>query len=298
MDKEKRTAIIIVNYNGWKDTIDCVNSILKQNSENITVIIVDNQSTDNSYEKLMEVFILEKDVIVLQSHINGGFAYANNIGAKYALEKSAEYIVFLNNDTIIEKNAIRNIVECLEKDRLTVYTGKILYYYDTDKIWYAGGVFYSKKGSTEHIGFGEKDLGQYNVARKISFLCGCYMAFTRECLVRCGPMPEKYFLYGEDLAYSLQIGKKGVEMCYTPNSVIYHKISASTSKMGDFVQYYMIRNRMMAIQDYLEGTDKFCAYIYSIAWALKRVARHEYHVRNAMVALKDFCLKRNGKYME
>ena len=281
--------IVLINYNGFDDTIDCVESIRGNKYKNYKIVIVDNHSTDDSQEKLKDTYSASSDVILILSDANLGFSGGNNLGIKRAIEDKADYVMLLNNDTIIDERCIERLVSKSKQHEDSAFiTGKILYYYEPKKIWFAGGEYEAHKGSGRHFGVGEIDRGQFNEEKELSFVCGCLVLMSRKCVESVGLMPEEYFLYGEDTAYSLEVTRKGLKIFYEPEAVIYHKVSASTSKISNLTGYYVIRNRLYIIKKYNQGISKQTAYVSTTLHVIKGIVKGKYKVQTMRKAYADF----------
>ena len=198
--------IVLVNYNGYEDTLECINSLMKNSYTDFKVVVVDNASTDGSGQKLAQKFAGSKVVTVILNDDNLGFSGGNNVGISYSMQQGADLVVLLNNDTIAKKDFLESIARYYNKNRKKpiLFTGKILYYYEPDRIWYGGGSYKYYKGSVVHRHFNEIDVGQCNSQEKINFICGCLLCINRKALNQIGLLPEEYFLYCEDTAYTLK----------------------------------------------------------------------------------------------
>ena len=247
----KKVAIIILNYKNSKDTIECVESLEKIKYKNFEIIIVDNDSRDESIETLRSYF---KDKhIVLESNKNGGFAYGNNIGIKYALENGADYILLINNDTTVEENFLDVLVETAEKDKnIGITTGLIMNYYDRNKIWYNGGEIDWNKFYGYHL----NERGNFSTVeeiKEITFATGCLMLIRKEVFETVGLLPEEYFMYYEDVDFCAKLADNGYKIIYNPRSVIYHKISNSSGEAeSPFAIEWNTRNRLKFMMKYKE----------------------------------------------
>lgn len=288
----KLLAIILVNYNGAQDTIDCINSIRQSQGIKYKVIIVDNASKQQNYELLKQHYSNATDVILYQNKKNSGFSAANNIGTSIAKEIGATHVLYLNNDTVVSPDAFLELFAC--DNEATVLTGKILYYFDKNLIWYAGGNYLPWKGTTVHEGV-NLDYHLFNENRYVSFATGCYVFIPVKVLNKIGEWQEEYFLYSEDVAYSLKMAAMGVKIKYCPKSVIYHKVSQSTDKNSDLSNYYIIRNRFLVIRQYLCGIQKFSAYLYSLLYCVKGITKKNFSRNIVFKALGDFLKKKYGK---
>ena len=218
--------IIVLNWNRKKDTIACLESLLKTEYSNYTIVLVDNASSDGTVAEVREKF---PSVNVIANAENLRFAGGNNVGIEHALLNGADYVVLLNNDTIVDPAFLAELVQAAENDASIGIAGPKIYYYDQPKmIWYAGGKVEYWKGWISHVGIREQDNGQYNVARDVDYVTGCCMLVKREVIERIGKLDESFFIYGEDADWSLRAARAGFRLRYVPSSMIWHKVSASS----------------------------------------------------------------------
>lgn len=293
--KKPLVHIILVNYNGTEDTIVCINSIKLSSYMNIVIDVVDNDSEQDSLKKLKTQFADDEYVNLIFNSSNVGFAAANNIGIKYAKDDNAEVIVLLNNDTVIESETIANLVAVVSGEKRSVFTGKILYHSKPDTIWYAGGLYDFYKGTTHHIGCNRLDSKKYDIERNVGFASGCYLAFRTSDIDIIGLLPEEYFLYSEDVDYSLHIINAGYSILYIPQSRVYHKVSASVQKQSGLANYYMQRNRLKVIKKYHHGLKKISAYCYTMLVFIKACAKGSTNIDSVLRSFRDFRKGVEGK---
>ncbi|MCL2859205.1 MAG: glycosyltransferase family 2 protein [Oscillospiraceae bacterium] len=230
-----KVSIILLNYNGYKDTIECIDSIKQNEKEmNYEIIVVDNKSTDNSVEELKKI----DEIILLESERNGGFAYGNNIGIKYAIDKGAEYILLLNNDTIIELNCISLMYKILnENDDMGMIGCRIMYYNNKELINYMGGEINWFKGIVvvkDKLTIYKENNRSFSYT---NFITGCCMLIKKEVIDKAGYLPEDYFMYYEDVEYCVKVKDAGYKLGICYNAVIYHKESASSGRHGLAIFY-------------------------------------------------------------
>ncbi len=289
MGIQPKVCIIIVNYNGYIDTIDCLRSLRAITYSNYEVVIVDNASPNDSVDRIRD-YALPKEIL-LQSEVNGGFSAGNNIGIRYAMEHYADYCLLLNNDTVVEGNFLDELIKTAEEyKRKAVVTSKINYYYDKTKIWYAGGTFSRLTSRTTHIGINETDNGQHDQRKEVSFISGCCMLLPIDVISDVGMMDEKFFLYCEDLAYCCEIVEGGYSLIYEPKAVIYHKVNSSTGKSSDMVTFYTVRNKLYIVDKYFAGFKKITAYSYHVLEIIKRMLTREYKTKSVFEAINSFCI--------
>ena len=278
--------VILVNYNGLNDTLECIDSISKSTVKDYRIVVVDNDSKDGTKE-YFESHTLN-NVVYIHSDKNGGFSYANNIGIKYALDNDADYVLLLNNDTLVEPNFLEQLEKAAKENEKSIVSGKILYAYDKKHIWYAGGSFSYVTGRSKHIGINEVDSGQYDKNQEVSMLSGCCMFIPRKVLEEVGLMDEKYFLYCEDLEYGCRMVNKGYKLIYEPAAVIYHKVNASTSKVPGLVCYYCVRNKLDVFKKFINWKYRWIAKFVFFLENTKRTICKEYKRKDVKKAYRDY----------
>jgi len=297
MKKSKQALIyiILLNYNGYEDTVECISSLESIDYDNYEIVIVDNCSTDNSYKKFKEKYS-ELNYNILKSEYNCGFAGGNNIGIEFSLNNGADYVLLLNNDTIVEKNFLKELVESIEKEKNScVGIGKIYYFSDNKRIWYAGGKIDEYKGNSVHFGYNEIDNGKYDNERYVEFATGCFLLISKKIIEKVGLLNEDYFLYYEDTDYCYKMKEKGINIKYCPKSVIYHKISASTGRKSYLFQYYYLRNRLVFIKKHIKNIRKLSAYFYVLLSTIKKLVTNQYKFRPIISGIIDYKHNKLGK---
>ncbi len=239
--------IILLNYNNWHDTIECIQSLKTSGIKSSNILVIENFSKDNSIEKLETE---TPDVKIIQTERNLGFTGGNNLGIKYAFENNFDYAIVLNNDTIIESNnSIRILIEEMDKHPdVTLGTGRIFYYPEKEKIWYDGGKLIKWRGMAIHYNYRlyKNGLNLSNEKKLINFISGCFMCIRLKDLPKLGYMDENFFIYLDDIEYSARAVKKNMKLLYIPEVVIYHKAMGEEKRTPKMV-YYSIRNRRLLI---------------------------------------------------
>ena len=264
MPKEFNLSIITVNYNGFKDTCELIESIPV--SERIEVIIVDNASTNNEASLLQEKYPNTK---IVRSSRNLGFAGGNNLGIKAAQGK---YLLFINNDTLFKEFNIQSLIDRLESSPdIGGVCPKIRFTWGNHPIQFAGYTPLSKiTVRNKAIGFMEDDLNQYNIAHPTPYAHGAAMMIKREVINKVGLMPECYFLYYEELDWSMMITRAGYEIWYEPACTVYHKESRTTGQNSPLRTYYITRNRLLLVKRNWKGLEKYLSYTYLIGIVANR----------------------------
>ena len=261
MHQECKLSIITINYNGLKDTCELLDTLpLEDNS--LEVIVVDNASKED------EASIIEQrypTVTVIRSPQNLGFAGGNNLGIKAA---HGEYLFFLNNDTVLrhQTSDIRPLIDRLESsDKIGAVCPKIRFSWEHHPIQYAGYTPLSPITMRNHaIGFGEDDHGQYDTPHPTPYAHGAAMMVKREVIDKAGFMPECYFLYYEELDWSMMIRRAGYNIWYEPACTIYHKESQTTGQASALRTYYVTRNRLLFVRRNNRSLTRYVTYLYLI----------------------------------
>lgn len=222
-----RVGIVILNWNNYRATSRCLTSLQGINYANYTVYLVDNGSTDGSREKLIREFSRGNIEFVLNEK-NLGFAAGCNRGIERALSEGCDYVLLLNNDTIVyDRDFLLHAVELAESDpRCGIVGGKILFWPDTTRIWSTGG-YITFLGGEVHIGHGEIDRGQYDQVRERRFISGALMLIKREVIEAIGLLPEVYFFGKEEWEFSTRALRAGFKLLYNPKFSVYHEASNS-----------------------------------------------------------------------
>lgn len=271
---EPYVGIVLVNYRGAEDTIECIDSLNEMEYQNFFIVVVDNHSEDGSLERFYEKK-QEKDFAVIERKGNRGFAAGNNAGIRYALKKGAEYVLLLNNDTLVDRACLTHLVRVHKEEKnCGISIGKICYASERNKLWYAGGELDLKKGKVSQWGLGKPDDHSTDARKEISFATGCCMCVDGKLFQKTGYLDEDYFLYEEDTEFCHRVLRQGAKIIYEPAAVIFHKVSASTSvskgkKMSPVTQYYMVRNRYIFLKRTMRGGwQRLYAYGYCLAMYL------------------------------
>lgn len=287
-----KVAVIILNWNGSRDTVECLESLGHVNYSNYTTIVVDNASTDDSIERIRryckgqievksDFFRYSKKnkpikmveytkkgsekinsdftgMVLIKNSKNYGFAGGNNIGMRYAMRNlNPDYILFLNNDTVVDRSFLKELIEVSENSVNTGFTSPKVYYYDFNSkrnvINFAGGSLNMFKGQSHSIGVNEVDRGQHDKVKIVEYCEGSCLLVKREVLEKIGPFDTKYFAYWEEADLCTRGYKAGYRSVYVPKSRIWHKVSASSDDPTKL--YYYTRNKFWFMQKHARKTE-------------------------------------------
>ncbi len=299
MNKKTLISFITVNYNGIKDTCELIQSIHSHiTSVDYEIIVVDNASVNNEAADLQNKF---PTIIAIRSEKNLGFAGGNNLGIKIAQSK---YLFFINNDTLLKDDKIKRITDRLESNsRIAGVSPKIKDAIAPFNLQFAG---FTKLSSitlrNKTIGQGCPDEESYNKPYITPYLHGAAMCIKKEAIEKVGLMPESFFLYYEELDWSMAFTRKGYELWYEPECTIYHKESQSTGKISTSRTYYLTRNRLLLAYRNLSGLNKWISIIYQICIAsiknmLFFLIKGKGNYSKAVIkGVNDFIILKNKKF--
>ena len=259
-----KLSIITVNYNGFEDTSALIDSITF--NDNMEVIVVDNASKEDEANIISIRF---PQVKTIRSDKNLGFAGGNNLGIKAAKGK---FIFLVNNDTIFKEFNVQALIDRLESSpKIGIVCPKIRFAWDNNPIQFSGYTPLSKMTvRNKAIGYGENDKGQYDTAHTTPYAHGAAMLIKREAIDKVGLMPECFFLYYEEIDWSMMFTSAGYEIWYEPACTIYHKESQSTGQSSPLRTYYITRNRLLLVKRNWRSIYKYLAYIYLVGIVASR----------------------------
>lgn len=279
MKVQPLVSIITINYDESGVTLDMLESLKGLWYKNIEVIVVDNASPNDNPDIIQETF---PEVRLIKSEENLGFAGGNNLGVK---EAKGEYLLFINNDTIVPENFIGPLVETLENDlSIGMVSPKIKFHWDASLIQYAG---YTPMNHwtirNNSIGYHQKDDGHYDLPGETESIHGAAMMVPKRVVDDVGMMTEIYFLYYEEHDWAEMIKRAGYKVFYQPKSYILHKESLSTGKFSPLKTYYISRNRILFARRNFRPLQLFVSLLFqtfvsipknTLVFVLKRQFQH------------------------
>jgi len=264
--KNPKVFIIILHFGNPKNTEECLKSLENLEYDNFDVMAIDNT----------------KD--------NRGFAGGNNAGIKQALEKGADYILLLNNDTVIEPGFLKTLIEAGEGDKKVGILGPVIYEYKTDKIHFNGGKVNWLYTESRHI------------AGVTDYITGACMLVKREVIEKIGLMDEDYFLYCEDVDWCLKARRAGYKCIVVPEAKIWHKVSSSAKAESFSYIYYHTRNGLLLAKKnapffikILASLNSFLVYGKQMIKLIILPSKNKWS-KAIMLGIKDFYKRKFGKY--
>lgn len=278
MDK---TAVIVLHYKNESDTYECLDTLQDDSSrvDHITIVVA-NEVSDQFVAKIKKRF---PQIIVIPSETNSGFAKGINIGLQKAISLSSRYMILLNNDVTLGKDLVKGMVTFAKTDLSIGLISPKIYFsagneYHKSRykrqergkvIWYAGGLIDWSNMYASHRGVDQVDKGQYEEAIDTDFATGCCMLIRRELIEKIGFLDQKYFLYFEDIDYSMRAKGNGFKVMYYPKTCLWHKNAASSKPGSPIHIYYQTRNRLYFGFKYASIATKKSLLIDSMRLAFK-----------------------------
>jgi len=303
-----KVAIIILNWNGWRDTIECLESVYHITYPNYNVILVDNGSEDGSFEKIKEycdgkvevkseffsydlsnkpikydadkektvetvLMPCDKQITIIINKINCGFAEGNNIAMRYALKAfSPDYFLLLNNDTVVDPRFLGELIKVGESDKTIGIVGPTVYHYrEQNRIQSAGVKLRWNTGRQNVFRSNEIDSGKFGEIIHVDYVAGCALLARAELIKTIGYLNSNYFAYWEETDWCIRAYNVGYKVLYTPKSKIWHKGSSTTQKLRGFHVYYMTRNMFWFMRQHATRQQYclFLLYFFGIQFWLK-----------------------------
>lgn len=267
-----KVFIVILNYNGKAVLKNTLESVYKLNYPNYEVVVVDNNSVDGSFE---EARISFGKFNFIKNNQNVGFAAGNNVAIKWALEKMADYILLLNNDALIEKDALTNLIKAAQKNDKIGILSPVIYKGNSSQIWFSGGKIDWLRMRTEHL----DDI------KETQYITGCAMLIKKDVFKKIGLLDETFFLYYEDADFSFRAAKNGFKLKIVSEAKVFHfeKSSESLNKI-----YYLVRSGII----FFRKNSNFLFRIYIEFYLAMRKVKNKYDIKNNIDVEKAFLVKR------
>jgi hypothetical protein len=266
----KRLEIVVLNWNGLEDTRALLRSLRACRApEGWTnaVLVVDNGSSDGSATALEMEF---PEIAVLALGENRRFAGGNNAGLKDALDRGADAVMLLNNDTEADPALCERLLLALEQDPDAGAAAPLIYFAPpSQQIWYAGGRCVPALGFAAHRGLRSRDDGRYRAVERTGYLTGCCLLATRAAWERVGPLDERYFIYAEDADWCLRARAAGFKLLFVPTARLWHKVSSTTGAASYFKIYQRSRANLELFSRHARGLGRLT---WGPAYAVQQVA--------------------------
>ena len=278
-----KVFIVILNWNRPDDTIECLNSIKKllDIGYQLSVVVVDNASNVASVKKIKS-HIKNISYKLIVNKVNLGYTGGNNIGIKYAIDQGADFVMVLNNDTIVNKYLLTEFLKTSKRDPKAGILSPKIYFapgfeFHKDRyskenlgkvLWYAGGQIDWDNVYGKNRGVDEVDKGQYDKVEEIDFATGTCMFMSRKALENIGLFDKKYFMYYEDMDLSMRIKKADFKVLYIPSAIVWHKVAQSSGIGSGLNDYFTTRNRLLFGMRYAKLRTRVALYREALRFLL------------------------------
>ena len=266
--RKPRCTVIVLNFNGEHLLPACLDSLAAQSGTNIDTVVIDNASTDGSADLVAQKYPW---VRFIRLEKNSGFSIANNLAIRDALERGSDYVLLLNNDTFAAPDFVSEMLAIIEADSsIAVVSPKIFFAHRPDRLWYAGGDFSLWTSATSHRGWKEIDLGQFDNMQGVTQATGCAMLVRCSTLRHVGLLDEQFWIYAEDLDWSVRFVKKGYRIAFAPKSHLWHLDGATNVKaLGSgsqaVRQFLSSRNMVLVMRKHVRWWQ-LPTYILGFTW--------------------------------
>ena len=268
--KEPKIAIIIINWNTYQLTFNCLKSLKACTYNNKTIFLVDNGSEDGSGDKIALEF---PDINFIKNEINEGFTGANNKALKVILKQNFDYVLLLNNDTEVKPNFLSLLEARMDSDQnLAATQPLILDFPNKNTIWNGGGSFNTFFGLSTTRSNGLIYKPQLKIETFTEWISGCCILVKIEVIKEVGLLDNRFFAYFEDVDWSIRMTKLGYKLGVVPKSIIYHQSSGSTKmnntsnegNLSPYAHYLNVRNHIYLIKKHTFFFNSFGSWIYQI----------------------------------
>jgi GT2 family glycosyltransferase len=298
---QPHVAVVVLSWNGREDTLGCLSSLQRVRWERLSLIVVDNGSTDGTLEAVRSGF---PDATAIRSEENVGFADGNNIGMRAALEAGADYVLILNNDTLVDEGVVEALVRQAERRPDAGALCPLIRYVDPpDLIWYAGARFDPRAlHNGRHTGYGERDTGQYHAVREIGRATGAAMLVPSRVIKEVGYFDGRLFIQVEDVDWSLRMRAAGYRILFVPDAIVSHRVAMTTGgERAPVTAYYEMRNTLVVSSRHapLRGPARLWREFGSLAVHLMHARLASNPLANARAVIagwRDFRADRLGPY--
>lgn len=305
MQAEARVAIVIPTWNQQDLTLDCLDSLagIEYPQDRLNIIVVDNGSADGTVLLVGNRF---PQATVLESGDNLGVAAANNAGIRQALAIGADFVLLLNNDTLVDPPAVRNLLHVLSEDPGLGAAGPWMYYHaPADLLWCAGNSIDWCLGSSIRL-WADTPAREVPIRHPydVEFITSCAVCIRRRLFEEVGLMDERFFIYYDETDWFIRAAAQGWRFAIVPEARIWHRVSAAMGESSPATEYYMARNGLLFLAKHLRGTARLRSLALAGARQLLTIAaytakphggRRTPHRNARLLALRDAALGRWGK---
>lgn len=277
-------CIVILNTNRRADTLACLESLAKSTYRNVKTIVLDNSSTDGSVDAIQVAF---PEVQIMNLTQNLGYAGNNNVGIAEAIKQRADWILVLNEDTILDPDCLSELVKTGESNPKIGIVGPMVYHYDEPTMIQSAGGMLGKYWQSHHLCQNEPDRGQFQAPHRVEWISGCALMLRRAVIEQVGALDANFFIYWEETEWCIRTARGGWEIYHVPQAKIWHKGVQRDYQPKPSFFYYGTRNHLLALSKH---RAPLAAKLFTwaqilrtlISWSIKPKWKYKREYRNAM----------------
>jgi len=299
MNNQPKISIVLVDYNGFKDSLECLESIARINYDNYNVILVDNGSKDNFLDQLKKTAKNFPFLKVIESTQNLGFTGGNNLGFNTAYQGNPDYIFCLNNDTVVTENILTELAAFMEKNQNYGLIGPLTHYYDDPGcVAFAGGDIDRNTGLITFISQNKQSDEIVGYFLPCSFIAGAALFIRTGLLKKIGGFNNAYFLTSEESELCIKVKDLGYDLGVLNSCAIFHKVSKTMVAESELASYFIFRNKLHFIKNNRQGmqlSDIIKVVKYYLVCFLSFGLKKNYSAcKGIIMGVMDFFRGKNG----
>ena len=276
--------IVILNTNRRDDTLVCLKSLSQNTYKNLKIIVLDNSSTDGSVEAIRPAF---PDVQIINLTENRGYAGNNNVGVEESIKQGADWVLVLNEDTILDPDCMTELVKVGESNPKIGIVGPMVYHHNEPNVIQSAGGMLGKYWQSEHLGQNELDRGQFKEPHSVEWISGCAILIRRAAIEQAGMLDASFFIYWEETEWCIRIARSGWQIIHVPQAKIWHKGVQRDYQPKPSFTYYGTRNHLLTLSKHKAPFDvQFFNWVQIartlVSWSVKPKWKDKIKHRNAM----------------
>ena len=290
--------IVILNTNRRDDTLACLDSLSRSTYGNFKIIVLDNKSTDGSVESIRSSF---PDTQIINLTENLGYAGNNNVGIEEAIKRGADWVLVLNEDTILDPGCLAELVKVGENDPKIGIVGPMVYHHNEPGVIQSAGGVLGKYWQSQHLGQNELDHGQFQLPHRVEWISGCAIMVRKTAIEQAGMLDANFFIYWEETEWCIRIARSGWQIVHVPQAKIWHKGVQRDYQPKPSFTYYGTRNHLLTLSKHqaplrVRLFNWMQIFRTLVSWSIKPKWEDKREHRNAMwKGVVDFLQHRWGQ---
>jgi GT2 family glycosyltransferase len=287
-----RVCVLILNRDRRDDTLACLASLRQSPYPNLELVLLDNASSDGTAAAVRAAY---RDVYVIETGGNLGYAGGNNVGLEWARQQGADYVLLLNEDTIVDPAFLGYLVDAAEARPQLAFLGPLVYHHDEPDVIQSAGGFIAPDWRTYHRGQNERDCGQYAVPFEADWVTGCSIFMRMSVVERIGVLDPEFFIYSEEVDWCVRARRAGFSGLVVPAARIWHKGVRRDYAPSPRVTYLSARNHLRLLRKHHAGARTLLRTMVGdirtlASWTVRPRWREQRAHRDALArAMVDFC---------